>query len=344
MLGAFMAAGLAGKYPFGGALRHQYLLFPFLVLSGLALLDRSLTLLSAPRARVALLSFGFLAASLNARAEYERFQNVRSDHRSLDVAKFRSLFPHPDVVLADQFSSVNFFTHYADWRWRTIEGDGAFYMYEVSRGEDRFTVVRDRSVWNYDFAEPHLYGDIRRALTSTSARSITVFCIDQFGTRVPHTPDEERTFRERVRSVSSRAGLEAERLSIDGEDVYGAFHDAAGGNPVVPDDAGRPVLLSVDPRGTTIGDDFAVQPNGYSAISVAGANFERGAGLLANGRSLETTFGNPRWLTAIFPRDLYRAAGVVRLQVRNADGRTSNRIDFVVQALAPNGARVATSR
>jgi len=74
MLGAFMAAGLAGKYPFGGALRHQYLLFPFLVLSGLALLDRSLTLLSAPRARVALLSFGFLAASLNARAEYERFQ------------------------------------------------------------------------------------------------------------------------------------------------------------------------------------------------------------------------------------------------------------------------------
>jgi hypothetical protein len=344
MSGVFMAAGVAGKYPFGGELRHQYLLFPFLVLSGFALLDRSLTLLSAPRARVALLSFGLLAAALNARAEYVRFPNVRSDHATSDVAMFRSLFPRPDVVLVDQFNAINFFTHYADWRWRTVERDGYFYMYAVSKGDSRFTVIRDRSVWNFDFAELPLYGDIKRALLRTSARSITVFYMDQFGTRVPHRPDEERTFRERVRTLASRAGLEAERLSIDGQDVYGAFHDSAAGSQTGRDDAGGPVLLSVDPRATAVGDDFVVQPNGYSAISVAGANFERGAVLLANGRSLETTFGNPRWLTAIFPRDLYSAAGAVRLQVRNADGRTSNSIDFVVKALAPSGSKVATSK
>jgi len=145
-----------------------------------------------------------------------------------------------------------------------------------------------------------------------------LFASTSFGTRVPHTPDEERTFRERVRSVSSRAGLEAERLSNRRRGRLWRVPRRRRREPSRPRRRRRPVLpVGRSARDGTIGDDFAYSRM-ISAISVAGANFERGAVLLANGRSLETTFGNPRWLTRSSLGTSTGLPASVTLQVRNA--------------------------
>jgi len=179
MLGGFMAASLLGRYPFGGELRHQFLLFPFLVLSIILFLDRLATLTRLPQARAAALLLGAVAGSVNAKMNYNSFPNIRADLAAQDMILFRKLFPSPDAVLLDQFNTIIFFTHYHDWTWRPTGAYGSVYRHEVSKNGMVFAVARDNSIWNFDFTEAHLYVDINRVLATTAARSVTVFCIEQ---------------------------------------------------------------------------------------------------------------------------------------------------------------------
>ena len=330
MLGVFIAASLLGRYPFGGANRHQYLLFPFLVLSALVLFDELAARIPLRHARVTALTLGFVAAAVNAKFQYHNFPYILSDHATSDVAAFQSLFPHPDVVLVDQFSVVNFFTHYYDWKWRTTGKYGSLYTYSVSRNGNAFTVVRDYSTWNFDFTQAGVYWNIKQMLAHSPAYSATVFCMDQTGSHLPRTPDQEQIFRENVRRLAFEGGVEVKRLFVNEVDVFADFSDDGRGGGTFEALTG-PALISAQPHETTVKTGFAAQPNGSSAISLTGENFERGALILANGRRLETTFGNSAWMTALFPADLYDAAGIVKLQVVNPDGKTSNKIDFLVQ-------------
>jgi hypothetical protein len=252
MLAAFMAAGLRGRYPFGGGLRHQFLLFPFVALSSVTLLDRLAALIRVPHARTAVLALGFVAAGANAKARFDSFQNIRSDHATRDVAVFRNLFPNPDAVLLDQFSVVNFFTHYYDWKWRTTAKYGSLYTYAVSRNGDEFTVLRDQSLWNFDFGEAHLYWSVQQALARTPGHSITVFCIDQFGSHVPRTPDQEQVFRTKARTLAAQAGLELTRLFVDGQDVYANFVYAHGYHQMADLDLNGPTVLLAQPQETMV--------------------------------------------------------------------------------------------
>jgi hypothetical protein len=223
MLGAFMLASLRGRYPFGGGLRHQFLLFPFLALSAVALLDRLAALIRVRHARAAVLALAFLAAAVNAKAAYTRFQNIRNDHATRDVAVFRNVFPHPRVVLLDQFSVVNFFTQYYDWKWRTVAKNGPLYQYAVSKNGQEFTVMRYNSIWNFDFTEALVYSNIRQAMATAPSDSITVFCMDQFGSHVPRAPAEEPAFLQNVQTLASRSDLHLERLVVNGIDVFAQF-------------------------------------------------------------------------------------------------------------------------
>jgi 4-amino-4-deoxy-L-arabinose transferase-like glycosyltransferase len=332
MLGVFMAASVRGRYPFGGASRHQFLLFPFLILSIVVLLDRLIGAIPVRNARVAALALMLVAVGANAKTEYHNFPYILSDHATRDVAAFRNYFPQPDVVLLDQFSVVNFFTHYYDWKWRTTGKYGPLYKYTVSKNGNEFTVLRDYSTWNFNFTQASLYRDIKEALAYAPAHSVTVFCMDQFGSHVPRTPSQERIFRENVRKLALQDGLDVKQIFVDEEDVFADFAYARGGVRAADLDLTGPVLSLSQPQETTVNTGFVVQPNGYSALSVTGKNFAPGAAILANGSRLDTTFGNSGWMTALFPSDLYATSGVVELKVVNPDGKSSNAISFLVRS------------
>jgi hypothetical protein len=84
---------------------------------------------------------------------------------------------------------------------------------------------------------------------------------------------------------------------------------------------GSPILLLLA---------FLQQPSGASAPSVRGVGFGGRAAVFLGERPLATTYGNPGWLTAIVPDELYRKAGRLQLKVVNPDHRESNVIVFEV--------------
>ncbi len=89
-------------------------------------------------------------------------------------------------------------------------------------------------------------------------------------------------------------------------------------------------IHALDPSSTDPKVGFHVQLNGDSAISVTGSGFERGSIITANGQALQTTFGDPEWLTALLPGKFYQEPGTIEFRVVNKDKKVSNGVTFRV--------------
>jgi hypothetical protein len=97
--------------------------------------------------------------------------------------------------------------------------------------------------------------------------------------------------------------------------------------------AGPPPQLSRTwPDSCVIGRGFNVQPNGGSALGVAGSNFLPGARIYLDETPLETAFGGGTALSGMVPASLLRAPRTAKIRVKNPDGKTSNALDFPMSA------------
>jgi hypothetical protein len=85
--------------------------------------------------------------------------------------------------------------------------------------------------------------------------------------------------------------------------------------------------------------DFKVRPKGLWAIRMVRESLEPGAVALGNGPLPTVTFGNGGLLSAALQRKQYEPRGAVNLQVRDAEGRTSNNIVFTLRP-APTALRL----
>jgi hypothetical protein len=106
---------------------------------------------------------------------------------------------------------------------------------------------------------------------------------------------------------------------------------AACGRSNQPDRAAPPHLERVVPDKVLQGEGFQVQPNGRSAIAVAGSNFAPGAKIRVNGQALAST-GNDVRLSAFVPDDLTALDGSIPISVENPDGQVSNLLPFTIFA------------
>jgi len=109
-----------------------------------------------------------------------------------------------------------------------------------------------------------------------------------------------------------------------------------------------PTLTQTSPSGTVRGDGFNVQPDGQSALAVAGKDFTPGVVVVWNGEVLKTVGdGRLGWITATVPARLYATPGDAKVAVREPDGTLSNELTFKVygesgpapeiSALTPSG-------
>jgi hypothetical protein len=91
-----------------------------------------------------------------------------------------------------------------------------------------------------------------------------------------------------------------------------------------------PLLLDrVDPGGTRVGQPFAVQANGQSALSVQSQAAAPGTVVVLDNRALPTFFGSDTWLTAEVPAVVYAQAGTHDVYLRFGEEQ-SNHLQFVV--------------
>jgi hypothetical protein len=132
----------------------------------------------------------------------------------------------------------------------------------------------------------------------------------------------------RVRTVAMEdeprpTGVPVLRLAPDGTGVL----DLPG---VAIKESDRVRIGKLHPDSTTVGGKFQVQPNGQSALAIEGANFQPGSIILFDGREIQTTYGNPRFITALVPDEFFSHPGVVKVNVLNPNGDVSQKMDFKV--------------
>jgi hypothetical protein len=209
-----MVGGLAGRYPFGGELRQQAIIAPFLTLSGFALLDRfSIGRIKVP---VAVLVALWIAADFHSdwikpSGWEELFQR--------EYLAFQKEFPSSPVVFTDYFSCFGLYAATHTWSWRVdssvIAAGSRIWIYKTisPQGQQRL-VLRDKDSWNLDLTLPGLYAVIANALLQTKLPSVDLFWVKQGGQAVSPADAEKQTAQ--FAELANSAGLAIPAGHFDG--------------------------------------------------------------------------------------------------------------------------------
>lgn len=228
--------GLAGRYPFGGLLRHQFVVFPFLLLSVFAAAVVMTNAVGRSPYRgvvVALVVLGVVANAFNATRTF-RPSADRIGER--EMSAFRRAISTSPAVYLDQFSLIAFFTRYHDWDWRFVRGPWRrrhIDVWNVSRSGAQFFVCRDRDTWVVDLTETRVYRRLATCLRRTRVDSVALFGLEHPGVM---TPVGNGAPADTIREKAAHEGLLARDIMIDGGSVYARF-GLAQGNPH-PDERG----------------------------------------------------------------------------------------------------------
>lgn len=228
-----LAASVKGAYPFGGDLRQQFILFPFLLLTAFSLLDSMLSW--RPRLRRPLIAIVLLGVCLNsglglvARISAHKEGGGFEDMFAREMSLHQAAFPEAGAVYLGQFSLIVYFAHHDRWRWKSVDAN----TYEITRGGRKVVVMRDERLrWNLDVLDAMLYEDLGRRLESLRLRSTTVFSLRYPFPPEPWTSTERDAVRLEVPALAARAHLETDRLVLDGFNAFAQFRirEAAAGS------------------------------------------------------------------------------------------------------------------
>jgi hypothetical protein len=227
MLCAIMAGALMRAYPFGGFLRQQFILFPFLVMCPFLLVDRALT--SAPRvvtlAVAAVLAIGVTYASVE---DYQAWPKISGLLLTDQMARYNRLFPTAQSIYTDQFNLITFFMHHHNWKWEFVSplpDSSTVDVYKLSRNNHSMLLFRDKDHWILDLREPQLFSQMARGMKTWHLSSSTVFCLAQPVGKT-RTRAQITAYRNRVAELTAAEGLCVQRLDLENYDVYAEFRTA----------------------------------------------------------------------------------------------------------------------
>jgi len=214
---------LMGKYPFGGELRHQSIIAPFVVLTGFVVVERFVAALRYRPARAAAVTLVLALILVNFDYRWSRFPKVPQELASEQYRTFRSLFPEGTAIYADSFSATVYFihNHNSPWAFERRYGIGSDWVYvyrtkdELGRGIE---IVRDREVWNFDLSDPGTFKRLAESIRASGLRSAALFWIKQDGAALESRA--ARAEESRYRAYASAAGLTYKRSYFDGSQGY----------------------------------------------------------------------------------------------------------------------------
>jgi hypothetical protein len=235
LLGELALAGCLDRYPFGGMMRQQFILFPFAVLTAGVCLDQLFAALRAPRlvwTTAGVLCLAVIATSVS---RFEAFPKRQEELFTREIRIFDAALPSPSAVYVDQFNLIGFFTHRHQWTWHFV---GRLPMatgveeYSLTRGTRRMELLRDKLRWNIDFSDPTFFRDIAESMRAAKLGSLAVFCVHQGSAGV--TPDQQDALQQKTFALAEAQHLRIRKFVPDGLNVYAEFTPAR-----QPDVAGR---------------------------------------------------------------------------------------------------------
>lgn len=226
LLAMGIVLGLRGLYPFGGAMRQQFLYFLFAVPAVFVAFDRLLGAVSSTAARRVFLLLCGAAIAASFLRQAENLQRPGRDPFTAQARAFDRAVPGARVVQTDQFNLIGFFIAHHDWTWRfrgTLPGLPAVQRYELDQDGRRLTLLAHRDRWNFSLFEPGTYAALRSAAAAAGADCTAAFVVHQnlykpLERKLPHVDGD--ALRAAAPSLAGTAGLTLRRLAIRGDDAY----------------------------------------------------------------------------------------------------------------------------
>jgi hypothetical protein len=225
MLAQIMVGGVFRVYPFGGEMRQQFVIFPFLVLGAFVLLDGLMSAIPRAAAYGLAVALALAIAAMSLRVLYA-FPDVRDPALKAQMVRFDGLFPTPEAVYVDQFNLITFFTFHDDWKWTFLErvpGVPRVDVYRLTRGDRKMLLFRDRDTWLLDFHQPALYQKVEAALRSQGVRSVVVFYVQQDPPQAVRSAVLKAEHRRWIADLSSSHGICVQTLDLDGYNISVEF-------------------------------------------------------------------------------------------------------------------------
>lgn len=220
-------AGCLDRYPFGGLMRQQFVVFPFAIVVAGICLDR---LLPAIRIRalawasVAVLFGVVIAISVSRFNAYPKyFQELFTPEMNL----FDGAIPRPVAIYTDQFNLIGIFTQRHQWDWKFVERlsmSTEVDEYVLTHDQRRVKLLRDKTRWNLDFSDPTLFRDFAASMRAAGIDSLAVFCVHQGGGSI--TPAQQDAFQQKVFMLAEGEHLQVRKFVPDGLNVYAEFAPA----------------------------------------------------------------------------------------------------------------------
>lgn len=223
-----LAAGLAGRYPYGGYMRHELFLFPVAILCLFTAIEVARRTVPVRWSSSGLWTgVAALGVAANVWLALTTLTLTSMPLRQEPMKRFEGYFGKPPAVLmTDQFNFIFVFGEFHEWTWHLRweqPGRPMWQVWDVSRGGQRFEVCRERE-WQSDFTQPGFYASVASCLQQAAADRVAVFRPQQGGNPAPR---QISAAPERVRKLAEAAGMEAVAVHVDGEDVYAQFSKRA---------------------------------------------------------------------------------------------------------------------
>jgi uncharacterized membrane protein len=215
-------AALVGRYPFGGQLRHEVFLFPFVLISVFVLVGEVREMTIRRAFRRGWIAAGLLSVGANCWLWLSPFHVTSTPEMHQQIEAFRREYPNPPAVLVDQFNFIVLFGRYHDWDWHLAWENvdrSMWQLWRVSRANSRFDVCRTRD-WQLDFSRLTTYQDVEECLNRSGMGQVAIFRLQQEGFSPSWNTSDTSRF---ATSLGARMRLRADSVLVQGADVYALF-------------------------------------------------------------------------------------------------------------------------
>jgi hypothetical protein len=148
-------AGVFRIYPFGGSMRHQFVLFPFIMLMAAIFADELYGLLKNPWLKATMISILVVGASFLSIEEFSGspIEEYPSEpFYEEEFTKFKKALKSGQGVYLDSFNHYAFFylTRDQQWAFRTkIENN--VYFFDLQKNGEKLPVLSDKGIWTIPY-------------------------------------------------------------------------------------------------------------------------------------------------------------------------------------------------
>ena len=164
LLAQLVVLSLAATYPFGGELRHQSIIAPFIFATAFLLLDRLAGALHSVLARNALFTAVACLSAANFAFGWTSYPWQSVEPYAAEYQKFQAAFPslQTGIIYGDQCSTVLYWTAHHNARWtlqdRFLVDGHRIVEYRMDDGTGHpVRMLRNKKTFYFDLADPEQY-------------------------------------------------------------------------------------------------------------------------------------------------------------------------------------------